>query len=575
MLGRHKTAKILFTLGVSMAMSCSQHPFDPTAGDTPIQGAYKTVDSAIIGNDNLPSTTVPQQVNQALLPKLTLQPGTLRAKERTFDIAVSNVDAKEFFMGLVEGTNYNMVVSPDVTGTISLNLKNVTVVSALNAVRDVYGYDYESTPYGFQIVPGGIKTRMYNVDYLSMERSAESETMVSSGSITENYQGSNNSSNGASGTGSSSSGTTQTTNPAAKVKTKSKTNFWQALEVTLGAMVDGKPGRMIVINPEAGIIIAKASTAELEQIGQYLDNLQRNMVRQVIIEAKIIEVTLNDTYQAGIDWTFLGATQNGTQTLTIPDSIVSNDILAKFTQMFSLKASAGSQFSTVIDALTIQGNVQVLSSPRIATLNQQKAVIKVGYDEFFVTNVSANSTVSAGAVDNNNDIELTPFFSGIALDVTPQIDDAGNVILHIHPLVSNVFDNTKNVEISGQANSIPTALSVTRESDSVVEARNGQVVVIGGLMEDKNQEYLASSPFLHNMPFVGAFFRKTTQVSRKTELVILLRPVVVQGPEWKGEINKSRTNLKRIDRGGHFGDLPESFGNLGEYTMMKGDNNVP
>lgn len=571
MLGRHTIAKICFTLGVSMAMSCSQHPFDPTAGDTPIQGAYKTVDSAIVGNDNLPTKTVPQQVNQALLPKLTLQPGSLRSKERTFDIAVNNVDAREFFMGLVEGTDYNMVVSPDVSGNISLNLKHVTVVGALNAVRDVYGYDYESTPYGFQIVPGGIKTRMFNVDYLSMERISESETSVSSGSITENYQGTSSSAS----TGTSTSDSTTETKPAAKVKTKSKTNFWQALEVTLGAMVEGKPGRMIVINPEAGIIIAKGSTLELDQIGQYLDNLQRNMVRQVIIEAKIIEVTLNDTYQAGIDWTFLGASQNGTQTLTIPDSVVSQDILSKFTQMFSLTASAGSQFSTVIDALTIQGNVQVLSSPRIATLNQQKAVIKVGYDEFFVTNVSANSTVSSGAVDNNNDIELTPFFSGIALDVTPQIDDAGNVILHIHPLVSNVFDNTKRIEISGTENTIPTALSVTRESDSVVEARNGQVVVIGGLMEDKNQEFIASSPFLHNMPFVGAFFRKTTQVSRKTELVILLRPVVIKGPEWKGEINKSRTNLKRIDRGGHFGDLPESFGNLGEYSMMKGDNNVP
>lgn len=571
MLGRRTRVKILLTVCVLMATSCSQHPFDPTAGDTPIQGAYKTLDAALAINSTLPSTEVPAQVNQALLPKLTLQPGSLKSKDRTFDIAVNNVDAKEFFMGLVQGTDYNMVISPDVSGSISLNLKNVSIVGALNAVRDVYGYDYEVTPYGFQIVPGGIKTRMFNVDYLSMERTAESETSVSSGSITENYQGSTSNAS----TGTSSTGTTQTVKPAAKVKTKSKTNFWKALEVTLGAMVEGKPGRLIVINPEAGIIIAKANTVELDQIGKYLDNLQRNMVRQVIIEAKIIEVTLNDTYQAGIDWTFLGASQNGTQTLDIPDSIVSHDILAQFTQMFSLKASAGSQFSTVIDALTIQGNVQVLSSPRIATMNQQKAVIKVGYDEFFVTNVSANSTVSSGAVDNNNDIELTPFFSGIALDVTPQIDDDGNVILHIHPLVSNVFDNTKKIEINGQANNIPTALSVTRESDSVVDARDGQVVVIGGLMEDKNQEYIASTPFLHNIPFVGAFFRKTTQVSRKTELVILLRPVIVDASSTKEQIAKSRTNLKRIDRGGHFGDLPEDFGNLGEFTMLRGDNNVP
>jgi MSHA biogenesis protein MshL len=189
-------------------------------------------------------------------------------------------------------------------------------------------------------------------------------------------------------------------------------------------------------------------------------------------------------------------------------------------------------FNAFIELLDTQGDTHVLSSPRVATVNNQKAVIKVGSDEFFVTGVTSN-TVTGTATSTNQNIILTPFFSGIALDVTPQIDDDGQVILHIHPTVSDVRDQRKEVTVGGQTQSLPLAFSEVRESDSVVRARSGQIVVIGGLMKTSTKDEVAQTPFLSDIPLLGQLFTQKRQRQVKTELVILLKPVVVNSPsDW-------------------------------------------
>jgi len=191
----------------------------------------------------------------------------------------------------------------------------------------------------------------------------------------------------------------------------------------------------------------------------------------------------------------------------------------------------------------------VLSSPRVATLNNQKAVIKSGADQFFVTNVSSN-TVNSTAASTSNSIELTSFFSGVALDVTPQIDDDGSVILHIHPTVSAVTSQNLSVTFAGQTDTLPLALSQIRESDSVVRAHSGQVIVIGGLMTTQNSNTNYQTPGLGSIPIVGNLFKSKQTTATKTELVILLKPIVVGDDDeaWTPLVKSGIDHAKRLDK---------------------------
>ncbi len=292
-------------------------------------------------------------------------------------------------------------------------------------------------------------------------------------------------------------------------------------------------------------------------MSKYLDSVQQNMTREVIIEAKILEVQLKTNYQAGIDWTALGLSQLTTDVV----SVESLPLISP--AVFSLDAHHGSAFAAVVKLLSTQGNVQTLSSPRIATLNNQMAVIKVGSDEFFITDVADTTTGSGTTAQNTQDVTLTPFFSGIALDVTPQIAANGDVIIHIHPVISTVEDQTKTFTVSGQQQSLPLALSKIRESDSIVRAKNGQLIVIGGLMENNATEERGSTPFLDKTPVIGALFKRTDQNSKKTELVILLRPTVVGDNTWTNSMKQAAQGFKKVDRAFNLGSQPQIFGSKG------------
>jgi MSHA biogenesis protein MshL len=584
MIKRRKHKFIYGLLPLLLLVACKS-AMQPNPGDPAISQIYATIDEGI-ASDTSPEYTLPPSLSQAMLPTRSVGADAPKdAINQRFDLTVTDVGARTFFLSLVKDTPYNIIVSPEVEGSVSLDLKNVTVKEVLDTVRTVYGYDYTETPTGFQVFAGGVQTRIFTVNYIDVERTSSSEISISSGQITQNYQGDGD---GSSSSGSSSTSSTSSTSnnssssgflnvtPSAKISTKQTSNFWKGLEASLTSIVGEGAGRQVIINPQAGIVIVRATTLELDQIAKYLDSLENTMSRQVLLEAKIIEVQLFDAYQAGIDWSLSDLSQTGTQNIVVPGlSSIANNPLDNFTNIFKLDTKAGT-FSTVIELLSAQGNVQVLSSPRIATLNNQKAVIKVGFDEFFITNVSNTNTVTGGfAGENTQDIELTPFFSGIALDVTPRINADGNVILHIHPIVSEVFDQEKSFTVGGQEQSLPLALSVIRESDSMVEARNGQVVIIGGLMEDRTEEYIASTPFARRIPFFGTFFRKTNQRSKKTELVILLRPTVVERNSWVTKLEETRTSIQARDRGYYFGDFPNRFGNLQEFEYAEDFAYVP
>lgn len=206
-------------------------------------------------------------------------------------------------------------------------------------------------------------------------------------------------------------------------------------------------------------------------------------------------------------------------------------------------------FEGVLELLETQGEVRVLSTPRISTLNNQKAVIKVGTDEYFVTDVSSSTTTSTnGDGSSTPDITLTPFFSGISLDVTPQIDSQGQVTLHVRPSVSKVTEDDTQINLGdtfGTLN-LPTARTTSRQSDSIVRARSGQVVVIGGLLQNDNENLDANVPWLSDLPFVGWLFQQQRKSLKKSELVILMRPQVVADDTWINEIQKSAAAFKEL-----------------------------
>ncbi len=510
----------------------------------------------------------PQRVKPVSDIKMIAEPEMPKEQNR-FDVNSEGTPARAFFMALVDETEENVVVHPDIKGNISLILNDVTVAEVLDVVSQVYGYSYRHGPAGYMVFPATLQTRIFQINYLDLERSGVSRTRVSSGQVSEGRSRSNNvASSVASGATAvaSGGGTGQQAISGSDINTTYDTDFWTDLENTLVAMLAMEPKSQVVVNSQTGVIVVKAMPDKLRSIESYLNMIQDVAQRQVVLEAKIVEVQLNDSFRAGINWTTVAQNSDG-QTFTFgqqgpppgfsgdPSTLGGDSVTVgpgSVTTGFEIQTSGGAftmafdigDFNAFLELLELQGETRVLSSPRVSTLNNQKAVIKAGTDEFFVTNVSSN-TVTGASSTTSRDVELTPFFSGIALDVTPQISAEGDVTLHIHPTVSEVTDQQKNLTVSGETDILPLAFSEVRESDSIVKARSGQIIVIGGLMRNSRFDEDFGTPVLSKIPGVGNLFKSKRSAERKTELVILLKPIVVDDDRvWTQLANESIDRLR-------------------------------
>lgn len=521
-----------------------------------------------------PADNTPPEVEAALLPSLQDEiPGMLVDLEPRFDIAVNGSRARAFFMGLVKGTDLNMVVHPDVTGTISISLRDVTITDVLDTTRDVYGYRYVRNGNTFQVFPARMRTQIFTVDYLHAVRKGGSRTNVSSGQVSagKDQGGSSTTSSGAAQQG----GKSQSEVSGSSVSTDSESDFWKDLAMSLKMIIGEEGGRKVMVHPQSGVIVVHAMPEELRDVGEFLNTIENAAHRLVILEAKVIEVTLDDRFQSGINWNALAEVDGPDKTILFGHSgggsvfdtgttgLAGSTVpLTRGTQttgfdttalggMFSINANL-TDFNALIELLKTQGDVQVLSSPRISTVNNQKAVIKVGQDEFFVTDVETETdTVSATVSNTSVDVTLTPFFSGVALDVIPQISADDSVILHIHPAISEVREKKKAISTSSTDElTIPLALSTIRETDTVIRAHSGQVVVLGGLMKNTLRDEEARTPLFGDVPLVGEMFRHNRQVASKSELVILLRPVVINSDaQWNSELQTTASRINDMRSG--------------------------
>jgi len=322
-------------------------------------------------------------------------------------------------------------------------------------------------------------------------------------------------------------------------------------------------GRSVGVSPHTGMLMVRALPVEQRQVIEYLKAARLQVERQVMIEAKIIEVTLNEGAQTGVNWSAIGTGKGN------PFGVSSNYGQATFSSgefpflnstadYGVLNQAANStliglafqtdSFAALVRFLETQGQVQVLSSPRIAAINNQKAVLKVGVDEFFITEITSTPSTSGGTgATTSTSVTTQPFFSGIALDVTPQIDDADNIILHVHPSVSQVVTDEKVIDLGSQQGiyKLPLAKSSISETDSVVRLRDGEIAAIGGLMKRESRDSGSGVPGLGDIPLLGAMFKNTNKSRQKQELVILLKPTLIkQQSDWMEGVRDASERLQ-------------------------------
>lgn len=536
---------------------------------------------------------VDDAVANALLPPASALasqlPKARPALEERFNVSFNNVPAQQFFRSIVAGTRYNMLVHPDVSGNISANLKDVTIAETLEAVREMYGYDYRIDGTRITIRPLTMQTRMFQVNYLTAKRRGTSNLRVSSTSVANAGREGNRNNNNGSGSGQNNGGNDGGQSPngsgnvlldSTDIRTSSDNDFWGELKLALEAIVGSKEGgRSVVISPQSGMLVIRAMPDELRSVDAYLKATQLAVDRQVILEAKILEVELNDSFQSGINWASFASIRSshpnrvsagmigpGANLAPLPYTggqppVINNGQGLAASTGFSLSnaaAAAGSlfgfafqtnNFAALISFLESQGQVHVLSSPRVAAMNNQKAVLKIGTDEFFVTGVTNTINTNNNGSTVTPSVTLQPFFSGVVLDVTPQIDDKGNILLHVHPSVSQVSTVTKNVDLGSAGTlTLPLAASATSELDSLVRGQSGQVVAIGGLMRQVSSGDVDQLPGADKVPLLGALFRNKNRVTQKRELVVLIKPTIVEGAnDWSQDLLDAGRRIEALD----------------------------
>lgn len=510
-----------------------------------------------------------EAAEKALLAPLMIELPRQEITEPRFDLSIVNAPAIQVFMAIVSGTRYNMLVGPEVSGNITVNLKDVTVKEALESIRELYGYEFSIKGNRIAIQPNTLQTRVFQVNYLASRRQGATELRVTSSSISGSGPSTAPTPAGTGAAPLPSPNGGQTSNTlTSRVQTNTDNDFWRDLQTALGTIVTGE-GRSVVVNSISGVVVVRAYPGELRAVEQYLKATQIMVERQVMLEAKIIEVSLKRESQTGINWssfhgnnnrTSIGILQPGATLGPTGTGVIGNGSTTALPGLAGTLAATAlgngfiglafqsANFAALLNFLETQGQVSVLSSPRIATLNNQKAVLKVGTDELFVTNVTSTTTSTTAGTTSTPSLTLQPYFSGISLDVTPQIDEEGNIILHVHPAISTVAEKEKIVDLGTMGQfKLPLATSSVNETDSIVRVLDGNIVAIGGLMTQGYASDNSGLPGTVNSP-AGVLLGQRGSTLTKRELVILLKPTIIHDDRaWAKDLQQSGDRLRSFD----------------------------
>lgn len=454
---------------------------------------------------------------------------------------VRDVDITDVLFLLSKDSNFPIVADKDVQGKVTVNIKDKGVFEILEAVMKPLGYTVFVEDGIIRVTNPGLVSKSFHVNYIRGSRNSSSSMNASISAESSGQQGATQSATSGGGTGTT----------GVKITTEDKSNFWRELSKGLEVLIFGdagaggeggfskgdKAGKKLILNEQSGLVYVKDYSDNMKKIQMFLDDIQKSVRRQVMIQAHIIEVTLNDTYSLGLDWNALAGSGIGTGGSLI--SFSQNLVPTPATEAFRINLT-NKKVSALLDAMKEQGTLNILSSPKISAINNQKALVKLTSREVSwikKTTVTGNPPV----IETSNTPQIDEV--GIFLDVTPQIDDEGLITMHIHPSISEI---TKLSESPDKLSSMP--IIAVREVDTIVNARTGQTVVIAGLIKDKISETKRYVPVLGDLPIIGNLFSQVYQGKEKTELVILLTPYILNEQNMGEMSRESEERLSKFGR---------------------------
>ena len=415
---------------------------------------------------------------------------------------------------------YQFQMDPSVKPSrVNTSLKNTSLTEALDAIMP-QGVGYELRGGVLRVGPARLETRIFTLDYVALSRVGTANTVIQRRLINGEANGSSRQN-------------------ADVISQTSVADAWEEVRIAVEAMTfdqaaaqasadggtstgraysrNGPDGRRLIVNPMAGVITVTAAPSRLDQIDRFIKTFEASVQRQVLIEAKIVEVSLDRSYEFGIDWNVV-TSNTATKLSSGPRRGTAN---VEFT------LSGGTQISAVLNALSSQGDVKVLSSPRVSALNNQRAVFDVTTAEI-VFNLTRQPIVGpSGTVSYTSTVTPTQVNVGIVLDVLPQIGADNAVTMNIRPTVTSVARRETFVNSDGTRLEAPVI--DTRESDTMARLRAGETIIIGGLMQNRREKVKSGVPILRSIPLLGRAFSRTVDVEHKAELVIFLTPTIIAG----------------------------------------------
>jgi MSHA biogenesis protein MshL len=455
---------------------------------------------------------------------------------------MAGADARELFLSLARENDFNLVLSPEVSGTVTMDIKEATAEELMDEVCGMLGCRAVFGGNTVRVAPEKRVTRVFPVDYLLTGRTGAGSLMAST------------SASGGGG-GLTTTSESQSTN---SIATEEKGDFWGGLADEIGALLSPGSGK-VVVNRTSGTVTVTDYTENVVQVERYLRMIGARARTGVVIETRIMEVALDDATKYGIDWTALPDLSSLSLSGSLAGGATAAQGLSTGATTFRLGV-AGSKFNAFLDAQAQAGNLNVLSAPKVSTLNNQKAIIRIGrQDVFFRAVVTPASTTSAAFTTFTPD-SVT---EGIILSVTPQVGQDGRIMLAIHPTITEKVGEA----VAPDRNTAP--ILDVRETNTVVTVADGETVFIGGLMQERTQETVASVPLLGDIPYLGALFRRNDQVKKKTELVILITPRVVRSGEGAEIAAREQERLRSLERGHHLGGRPQLYGIEGERQTLR------
>ena len=482
-------------------------------------------------------------VPQENIPKLVQHTPVLPEPKPPVDVekytvVVNEVPVKELLFALARDADVNVDIDPGINGVVTLNAVNQTMNQILDRIARQVDLRYEYHDNVLSILPDVPYIHSYQVNYINQQR-------VMKGDVTLNT--SISTSGGGNGGGGSSAGGSTGGTGATSISIEAKNDFWKSLIASVkGILGEGASDNDVIAYPESGLLLVRATASRHKKIQALIDEAIQNARRQVLIQVTIAEVTLNNNYQAGIDWTVINNKGTAAGLSAFSSTLAGTPVtaLSSFVLDYTNPNTPPDHvINATIKLLHEFGDVNILSTPQIMTLNNQTAVLKV-VDDIVYFKVDAQTSQSQTNTVTTFDTTPKTVSVGVSMSVTPQINANDSIILNIRPSVSRVlrFVNDPNPQLT-----IPSGVPElrVREFETMLQVNSGQVAVLGGLMENNNQIDNAGTPGISKVPLLGDLFKSRGRQYRKTELVIFLRPQIIRNPSLEGDFKQYKTFLER------------------------------